>query len=58
MAKVDEALAWPSAGQEDPEDGVYKMAREKMLELATMLDNWNNGIDYINWDEPWVYPTP
>ena len=22
------------------------------------LDLKNNGIDYINWDEPWVYPTP
>jgi hypothetical protein len=58
MAKVDEALGWPSDGQEDPEDGVYKSARDKMLELATMLDSWNNGIHYINWDDPAQYPTP
>jgi hypothetical protein len=49
---------WDSATVMEKVDEALGMGREEMLELATMLDNWNNGIHHINWDNPGEFPTP
>jgi hypothetical protein len=52
VALVDEALSWPGGGQTDPADGVFKSPRRKMLEVSGLLQMWNEGIHFIDWDDP------
>jgi hypothetical protein len=49
---VNDAIVASLGDPQDPNDD----DRQPMLDLAYELDQINNGIDYINWDDPYSLP--